>query len=414
MDNKTSYRAEHLKTACIVLLMFTLVGLTALNFLYDTGGAEGALFRRAQGAGAEGTPDTARTARVVFPYAAAVRRGGALTGAAYDAALSDALYGAYETLLGTTLASARDARSVTEREWTDALGRDGVFFAFGAEIPAWLLAGSLSQTESAALSGLSFESLLLQDGGGGLELIARTPGGVWAFGTPLARGLPEFASELPDAAFAFELGVPGSPDRLFTGLGSSRPVLEAGDGMAGDAAAVPELLAALNFNPNTDRRYTKAGGEQVFVDNTRVIHISPGGLVSYSDSSVLNTDGPRDNGPAAALNAALAAIPQGTAFWGEGRLALRQFAEINGGFEITLSYELNGALVADSDSVFTVRGGRLHEARIRLRPLYAADDTRDMLPQRQAAVLLPRGARLAPAYAYDENEGVYLPYWKHY
>ncbi|MCL2083860.1 MAG: hypothetical protein FWH06_01205, partial [Oscillospiraceae bacterium] len=134
-----AYRRERLKTILIAFLLVTLVALTALNFLYDREDIAGSLARRIPWAGvAEPPPDAAREIQAVLPAAVAVRRGGVLTGAAFDAAVTDTLYGLYSTLLGMALASARDAQPLPESGWTAALDCDGVFIAFYDPIPSWL------------------------------------------------------------------------------------------------------------------------------------------------------------------------------------------------------------------------------------------------------------------------------------
>ncbi|MCL2084463.1 MAG: hypothetical protein FWH06_04295, partial [Oscillospiraceae bacterium] len=239
------------------------------------------------------------------------------------------------------------------------------------------------------------------------------------FDTPLPYELPEPAEHAPPppaAAFAYEIGLGAGKDMLLPAGANARPAAEARGGITEDPLATSALLTALGFNPNTDP-YVNTAGERVFVDNRRTIHILPDGTAIYGDASVLSQDTDEESGERTELDSvriALGAVPQGEAFWGEGRLCLRAVEQTDSGLMLTLAYELNGAFVDGGESVFVVRGGRLSEARIQPRPLYALPQTRDMLPQRQAAVLLPPGSRLAPAYRYDEESGVYLPYWMYY
>lgn len=387
---KKGYRKERLKTLFIGLLFLTLLALMLANWVYDRNGLS--IFPNVN---AEepvdlpvSIPEPAR------PALAAIARGGEFFAAGNGDAALGMVYDRFRTALGESLASAPERSAITRAAWEAALAGDCVYFEFLNGVPVWALAEGLKFTASPAVDGLTLKSVILSSGG----LFVYGGGQYYRCGTVFDFSIPEqMESALYRAQFVNGAVVMDREYSYPTAVLTSRFT---------DEPYQSDLLTAMGFNPNTNFRYSSADGEMVFVDDQRTLHVGQDGRITYHDGTERSGE---QFDVREAVRLCLNALPSGAAFWGDGRPTLTGIKEWDGGASIEFGYALNGAVFLDSRSVFVVEGTHITEAVVQLCPASLAGENVELMPQRQAAVLLSDGRELN--LCYRESGGVWLPEW---
>ena len=377
---------ERLKSVMIAVLFMSLLALTLLNVMYDRGGEA---FSPAAPFSPTAISEAAR------PAVAAVVRDGEMFAACSGDAAAGAVYNRFRTLLGEALASASDRRPITRAAWIAVMEENCVFFEFLDETPVWALAEGISFEASPAVEGINAKSFILS--GGGLFISAGNE--YFRCEVFMDFAIPEHTESQLSAA-RFVNGV------IVTDRGNEYPEAVLTDRYR-DEPYLSELLAAMGFNPNTNYRYTQADGDIVFVDEQRTLHVGPSGRVTYRDGTVYQYGGTDER---EALKLCLNSIPSGPAFWGDGQLNFSGMEAKDGVVTAEFNYALNGAAFIGCRSVFTVRGANITEADIQLCPAVFGERSEELIPQRQAALLLSEGSGLELRYS-EAEDGIWLPQW---
>lgn len=297
-------------------------------------------------------------------------------------------YDRYSIFLGDFITVADRRADIAVNEWNSALSGGGIHFELLNTVPVWLFAEGLGTTASDIFRGVWVKEIILYEEG-----LLTFDGKAYArFSVPLSISLPE------------QLKTEDSDDD------NNFPLATVSNRFL-DEPYRSELLEALGFNPNSNSKYLQADGEWVFVDNARTLHLSPDGRVVYHD-------GTRDVESVqiderAAINLCLAALPKGTAFWGDGNLVFNTVTENDGNFYISLDYVLNDAVFIEGQTVFMVKDGVLREAVIYLSPASLTDETVKLMPKERAMVLISPGKKLCIGYRKSEG-GLWSPEWYGY
>ncbi len=407
----THYKRERIKTHCIFILFMLLLVMTAVNWIYDRPDITTRLWHQMQGLTTSAPPVNllSQIPESAQPSAIAIRIDGQTLGAQYSVHVAQT-YDTLKSLIGEALASASKGVVLDTDQWVRALDKDCVFITFPMMTPAWIYAEGLTSTLSDDLRAHSFNRLLLVPSDNEtLLLLLSTGEGYYQYETPLRYDIPLLdMSQLSPLQWSGALSpaVGVARDTLVSEQFSTMPlVMMQATPMSVNALA--PLLISFGFNPNTESRYTEQNGDLVFVDDERTLHVSPTGAVRYHDSS-------QSTAPTItiteAVRLALQHIPQGHVFWGDGGLALSSTSTIQDSVQVSFHYVRQGAVFLDTDAVLTLRAGRLVEAQLQLFPATAMDMTQELLPQKQAALILPVGKRLALQYARGDD-GVWYPQW---
>lgn len=377
---------ERLKTAAVAVLFVSLLALTLLNVMYDRAGGD---FYTGSG-----TPLlTLTVSEPARPALAAVVTGGEMFAAGNGNAGAGVLYDRFRILIGEALASAAGTREITRAAWGAVMEEDCVFFEFSDAVPAWALADGISVEASRFAENLSVKGMILSGGG----LFINTGEDYFRCDVFIEFAMPEqVESQLSAARFINGVIVTGDEyyEAVLTDRYREEPYLS-------------EILTAMGFNPNTNYRYVQADGDIVFVDGQRTLHAGASGMITYRDGGVYAAAAADER---EALRLCLGSLPSGAAFWGDGSLNLSGIETLDGVVSVEFEYALNGAAFIGRRTAFTVKGSRIVEADIWLCPAALSETAADLLPRRQAALLLNEGAGLELRYAEGED-GVWRPGW---
>jgi hypothetical protein len=378
---------EKLKNIIIAALFVSLIALTFLNIMYDRVGGD--FIADATAFLPSAIAEPARPALAVAVI------GGEMFAAGYGDAGVGAVYERFRISISEALASAVGRREITRAAWGAIMEEDCVFFKFIDRVPVWTLADGLSVTASEAVLDLSVEGLILS----GDRLFINTGEDYFRCDVFIGFNMPEqVESQLSRARFVNGVVVIDGENEYHEAVLTDR---------YRDDIYISEILTAMGFNPNTNNRYTQADGDIVFVDEQRTLHVGLSGRVTYRDGTV-QADGITDEREA--LRLAMNSIPVGTAFWGDGHLNFSDIEARDGIVNVEFEYALNGAAFIGRRALFAVRGSRIIEADMWLCPAVLGERRVELIPQRQAALLLREGAGLELRYVESEN-GVWRPGW---
>lgn len=351
---------ERIKNCIIGLLFLALIGLTVLNWFSWSDIS----FNTPAEAGGEFRQDTVMN--VTRPISGDDER--------------------YNIYLADFLALADHSERIDAGEWNTALDEGGVHLEFLSAVPVWLFAEGLGSTASELFNDVLITELILYDKG-----LMTYDGKVYTrFSSPLPLNFPAQLEESEES-------------NIFPLAAMSNRFL--------DDQYRSELLEALGFNPNSNSQYPQPNGETVYVDDLRTLHVAPDGRVVYHDGTKYNESTVLDE--RGAIRLCLSVLPKGTAFWGEGNLVFNTVTKRDGGFDITLSYVLDGAVFIDGQTVFAVRDGVLRDAVIYLSPAYLTEVPVLLMPRKRAAVLIQQGKKLCVGYRKNEG-GMWSPEWYGY
>ena len=382
----TIFRKERLKNFIIALLFISLLMLTLFNWAYDR--EDTAFFSGTTAVETAVLPIT--IPEPARPILVAVTRGGEIFAAGDGDAAVGAVYDRFKTLFAEALASVLERRAITQAAWDAAMETDSVFFEFLDSVPVWALAEEISFTASPSVDELSLKSFILC----GDSLLIYTGEAYFRCDVFLDFSVPEQPENILRKA-GFVNGV------IVFERGNSYPIAVLSDRFR-EEPYLSGILTAMGLNPNTNWY-----GDRTFVDELRTLYISPDGKITYHDGTVYPYE-PFDEREA--LRLCLNAIPMGTAFWGGGQLILSRMELFEGGARFEFSYTLNGALFLERGAVFEVKGAKITEVNMRLCPASFGEESVELMPRRQAALLLPEGKALNLCYA-ESADGAWLPQW---
>ncbi len=382
------------KDALILLLTLSALWLLSKTPLIQDSGLTDLLSpRESSGVGAM----VGNQGAAMLPVRLVVTGEGGRCGVQYDERRLEEQFPSLGVLLGDALASAGTAQVVDEAEWRRCLGREGIYFDFGGDVPLPALERWLQGPGDTGLTG-SARRLLLCAGEGDQVLLCwqEAEGGrFFSASTALTRALhlgPAAESAAANGAyFAYEnQGLAGllDPYTLITegeqggaGYAVSSPL--AGEG------GVAAMLAALSFN---SQDHAPVSGGEVYLDGGDRLVVSGGGTVTYRAAQ-------GEKYPAGASLAdgveAARALAEGAlgAMCGEARLYLLSAQEAEGAVRVRFGSLLDGCEVYLGSegwaAEFVVQEGYITQFSLCLRCYTSNGERTLLLPVDKAAVMLP-------------------------
>lgn len=382
------------KDGLIVLLTLSAVWLLSMTpLVQDSGMLDLLAPKESAGVGAFDGGQAA----AMLPVRLAVVGEGGRCGVQYDEQRLEELFPPLGALLGDALTSAGESYSLDEGEWQHCLGREGVYFDFGGDVPLPALERWLQGPGNTGLTGAARRVLMCAGEGDQVLLCWQETAGGQFFACPTALSQtlhlkPAAEGAAPNGAyFAFE------NQGLAERLDPYTLITEGEQSGAGYAVSVPlageserlAVLAALSFN---GQDHAPVSGGEVYVDGGDRLVVGDSGVVTYRASQ-------REKYPVGPTTAdgveaarALAERSLG-ALCGEARLYLMSVQESGGAARVRFGYLLDGcAVYLGSEgwaAEFLIWDGCIIEFTLRFRA-YAANGERTLLlPVDKAAVMLP-------------------------
>ena len=330
-------------------------------------------------------------------------------GVQYDLAETDAVFSSVSTLLTEAVSSVDAPRKISERNWRDALGKEGIWLDLYYPLPLEVLSGHPDEGARSVHSSHAVRRLCLAAGReDSVELLyINEPDGVfYACTTTLSRRThlePVLAGWSANGAmFAFE--VPGmenvAPYILLTA--TPKPVTyRSGNPLAGDSGRIAELLKKLSFQSRGNALDPLTGGLQV--EGNDSLRLLESGLLTFhtlgdTEFRFLLSENTHQGALDYTQDLANATIGA----WCEGAgLRLAGVQERADGLEILYQYCLDGIPVelpgGNPAARFVVRNGAVTDFSLYFRAYSPTGETTLILPELQAAAALG-------ADAGEENE----------
>jgi len=384
------------KDALIVLLTLSAVWLLSMTpLVQDSGLIELLSPEESPGVGGAG----GEQATAMLPVRLAITGAGGRCGIQYDEERLAEQFPPLGAMLGDALTSAGTAQVVDEAEWRRCLGREGIYFDFGGDVPLPALERWLQGPGDTGLTG-SARRLLLCAGDGDQVLLCwqEAEGGrFFSASTALTQALhlgPAAEGAAANGAyFAFE------NQGLSKLLDPYTLITEGEQGGAGYAVSSPlaeedkvaAVLSALSFSFSGQNHAPVNGGE-VYLDGTDRLVMSSGGTVTYRADQ--GEKYPVGKGLADGVDGARA-LAESTlgALCGQARLYLMSAREEEGALRVRFGYLLDGcAVYLGSEgwaAEFLIADGRVTQFTLRFRTYTANGEHALLLPVDKAAVMLP-------------------------
>jgi len=407
------------KDALIILLTLSAVWLLSMTpLIQDSGLVELFAPEESPGVGSAGSEQAA----AMLPVRLVVTGAGGRFGVQYDDTRLKEQFPPLGALLGDALASAGTAQVVDEAEWRRCLGREGIYFDFGGEVPLPALERWLQGPGDTGLTG-SARRLLLCAGEGDQVLLCwqeAESGRFISAPTALTRTLhlgPAAEGVTANGAyFAFE-------NQELAGLVDPYTLVTEGeqDG-TGYAVSSPltgedEVAAVLEALSFSGQDHAPVSGGEVYLDGTDRLVVSGGGTVTYraGQGEKYPVGEGLDDGVDGAR--ALAESTLG-ALCGQARLYLMSAREEEGVLRVRFGYLLGGcAVYLGSEgwaAEFLIADGRIAQFTLHLRAYAASGESTLLLPVDKAAVMLPdlTAQRRELVLQYRDGGGTaVLPQW---
>lgn len=349
----------------------------------------------------------------------------------YDNAAVDALFDQTGTLLGEALGSAGEAQPVSENQWRQALGSEGIFFDFAGAVPLSALAGWLRDGE---------KNGLLTGDARRIVLAAGEDGAVWLYyqdtrdrtsfyGRPTALRTqahltPVTGSFAPNGAkFAFEVEdlAACGPYTLITEGTVSAPIYSAASPLLSGGEALDGALSALSFSGALVTSYAADEGTVFRQGEDFLLQGSDGSLTYHGGDGGLYPVA--REGEAPTLAEMIEATRKLTAavlepLCGEARVYLVSTLQEEGVTSITYGYSLNGTLVWAGQNgwcaQFQLKDGAITGFILFPRTYTALEVSTPLLPVVQAAAAMEAegaaGSDLTLVYR-DTGEGETRASW---
>lgn len=334
---------------------------------------------------------------------------------------------AVRSLLQEALGSAESATAVDEDEFRTALASPGIyldyFLPLSADIVAGRLGVSVSRTSNIRRILLTGEgndtaTLYLWDGSGTAERCKTA-----ASSAALLNTIASYTAD--DTFFAFEGGEAYAhldPYTLLRRSTASPRLLTAS--VPALASDTDQLLALLDFNVHTESRYRLSDGTEVIVESPRSLRLRPDGTIEYAADE--NTDSPlfqvsSAQGVPTAADAVLAARSLIETLFADPAfsstaLYLSRTGKTANGYLLSFQYMVDGLPVYRSDGssamTITVSGSAITAFTLCWRQYTPGEETRALLPARQAAALADDYSMPYMTIGYADHGGSTLqPSW---
>ena len=257
------------KSLLILFLSLSAVFLTGTIFLQDGTGT--VFWGSSAVSNLSPTPDVPSSVAVSHPIRMAVVNSSGRYGVQYDTPGADELFGALSGLLSEGLDSASSPQAVNRMRWESALSCRGIYYDFPGVLPLSLAANWLGDGESSSILTAEVTCLLLaerkNDTAVDLYYVDAADGSYYTCSTQVL--FPEtLEAYIPnDAFFAFQASEDYGmldPDTLLLPDPPAPLLYTSGAGInVEDSASRTDLLAALQFFPQSSAVYPSADGWRV-------------------------------------------------------------------------------------------------------------------------------------------------------
>lgn len=403
---------EWLKSLLIIALSVSAVWLVTLSPLYIGSPLEEkvqALFSREE----ENVQQAHALTAAARPMSVVVTGSDGRYGVQYDSAAVQEAFEGFRPLLGEALGTQSRPEAIGERNWRNALDREGIYFDFGSAVPMTALADWLrTEEETIALTG-SVRRILLAAGNkeNDVRLFWQDAGNetFYSCDTVLDRKLQLLSSvngRMPNAAFfAFEdqRYRACAPYTLITDAANPAIYTQSISLTAGNTAGVQQVLEGLSYSFPSGASYAISGGTR-YTDGINTFQLTDMGELTYHAAEPYFLAGEEGETVGVAqyieVSRKLAADTLGK-LCGEAELMLTSVEEKEGEWEITFGYSLNGIPVFLTPNgwaaQFRLNGGVVTEFTLYFRSYSKSGETATLLPELQAAAALDA---LSP----EENE----------
>ena len=181
--------------------------------------------------------------------------------------------------------------------------------------------------------------------------------------------------------------------------------------------SISQLLSTLQFNPNTNSRYTESSGTEVVMDAGRSVRIRADGSINYqsSDASTLSVEAVNEQpslqeaveGVSTLLNTLLSSTAS------EAVPFLESISQANDTTTLVFGYQINGVPVAFSNgkpaASVTLTGTSVSSLTLQFRQYTSTASNTVLLPLRQALAIASRqqGSELSIGYVDDGSPQAY-------
>lgn len=381
------------KDALIALLTLSALWLLTMTPLVRDSGLQ-ELLRPKESPGVGTSGGAAGTA--MLPARLAVTGEGGRLGVQYDEERLEEVFPPLGALLGDALASAGEARPMTEAQWQQYLTGTGIYFDFAGDVPLSALEHWLQGPGTAGLDGAARRVLLCAGQGDQVLLCWQdTDKGQFFFcPTALTQALhlnPATATVTSNSAyFAFEnpdLSQLLSPYTLVTEVAQQGVCYAVSNPLPGGGTSA--VLDALAFN---GQNHAPVSGGEVYLDGGDRLVVSTNGTVTYRAAWVERY--PAGSTLADAVDKARA-LAEGTlgALCGEARLYLVSARESQGTLCLRFGYLLGGCPVYLGGegwaAEFWVTDGYITQFTLNFRSYAPNGEHTLLLPIDKAAAMLP-------------------------
>lgn len=286
---------EKIKTVLICVLLIGMLYLTYAVWFYDSPFGELDLFDMFSISVSEQVGEGAGSDLERFgirPLGVAVRTDGNLRGAVYDSDLSDAIYTKLREGISDSFKSHESLTAADSSVWENAMGKDGLFLDYRADVPVsaikmWLGAGDSDEQISARY-------FILSTSGRDVSVYAKNSrsGEVFSARSEFSsESLKKLLSEVEATPLSFAASEEGElfknirKETLLAKNRTSAPTIAAYSlDTVLSAEAVQKLVDAFGLSDVKPSTYAEADGTQVYVADRVTLKISKGGIASYTDT----------------------------------------------------------------------------------------------------------------------------------
>lgn len=427
---------EKLKTVLICLLLVGMVYLTYSVWFFDSPLGEMKiedLFN---------VSDTQKTSNAagedlshygIRPLSIAVRENGECRAILYDGA---ALEGAYKKLrdgIASAFERGREIKTVSDKEWRDALSKDGVFLDYSGNIPIealklWLgeengedttcgqyfLFSTSARTVKVYIKNTETQRVYLMETSSTSETLKKALSEIAA--TPAEFALlseTDFSAVNPEMLIPEELIKPAavSSYNIYTAF---------------EADTVAACLECFKLRNTASSSYTEKDGTQVYITDMVSMKISPTGIVSYTDlrDEADEALGIKINSDEEELTFAerceaargvVASLAKKVS--GSGQIYILHAGGDANSAEIIFGCHINGIPVNMKETPYfarvTVKKNSIGEVRMNLSGYEVSAQTMEMLPARLAAAAVSQTGTvntLSLRYGHTDD-GKIAPLW---
>lgn len=408
------------ETALIVLLFFSAVYL----LFRATAGDASSYFERLLSGNSDETVSDVTSSQGIIPSCpfAIVLTGdnGEHSGAKYDMETKQRVFSMFSATLGEALGSFGEMGRIMERDWLDALGRQGVFFDYLYPLPLDILASHLGSGLSAYGDGeISVRRFILGEQDGQLCLYFKDEDGsvYYRAKTALSFSSLNLGQRIDDlgllpCAFAFQEDDGKQLDPCFVFSGEELSPLDL-------TAAVPlgpedayASLGSFYMNAGAASVYNEQDGLQVYVEGGKSVRVNSSGFMLFTVTGIggIPVGGGEDPSLEECVYAAgqLVRSTLGN-FCGAAETGLIDIERNDTGYMLTFGYYVNGLPVQLQGSGWCARirvsGDYIVRAELYFRGYELKGDSLSPLPERQAAVLASKDGG-EPLLVYDDGETV--------